>query len=151
MASIKLGPGRVIDMDFRSTMPLQPEPTFEEQVQGYIDEWQARLRIDDWHIGLKVEREKDPGYYAQTAWSNMYRTAMMTIRHPDLQPNKDESPAPQDLECTVVHELVHLRLFPFRQFTEGKMNDYAHEEIECAVDLLAQALVAAKRGVTRIV
>ena len=127
-----------------------PQPSFKVEVQLLVDEWQKRLRIDDWVIKVTVAEDEDPGYFARTQYSSMYRSATMNFRHPSLHPTQDQCAATPDTECTVVHELLHLRLQVFKYFTSENQSEFIFDEIECAIDLTAQALVAAKRGVLRI-
>lgn len=125
---------------------------FEGLVRELVKEWQARLRLDDWTFDIVVITETDPGLYGKVDYSLSDRFYRITVRHPDLHPPKHVSAACQDTEVTVVHELLHVRMWPFKYASEKPSEDsMMYDEMEAAIELTAQALVAAKRGQLRVV
>jgi hypothetical protein len=104
--------------------------------------WQKQLRLEDWDVTIDVPAH-DPGGYAYVKRSESYQIARITLRNPDM---KDPSSLPQnDLEITLVHELLHLR-FPNVQFAQDTMDDKIHE---LGIERTAIALVHLSRGERR--
>src|SRR5689334_760135 len=83
----------------------------ESQVHEWLQTWQARLRLQDWRIEVRVVRESElkPETLGNLRWNSETRTATIRILDPadyDLPPAR----IPQDMEMTIVHELIHLHL-----------------------------------------
>jgi hypothetical protein len=108
----------------------------------YIKYWQKQLRLLDWDIRLEVvQNPKDTEDSA--AWvkkSQNYQQARITVLDSSKWP-EDWTWGSNDLEVTIVHELLHVRL----AYVTGKKQNC---HIEMAVETLAMALVAARRGIT---
>src|SRR3954452_17660543 len=75
--------------------------------------WQRRLNLQDWNITLVVSRatELKPKTLGNIHWDTEKKTATLRVLDPlDYKLPFDE--ILQDLEFTVVHELIHLELSP---------------------------------------
>ena len=102
--------------------------------------WQKRLRLQDWKITIKMAHRSDlkPKTLGNVHWDTNAKTATIRVMHPedyDMPFNE----ILDDLEVTVVHELVHLHLasLPRSESTKG-----AEEQ---AVNLLSDALITLER------
>jgi len=101
--------------------------------------WQSVLGLSDWYIKVRVKRKYDlpPDSQGTCNWTYSRMEAAVKILHPN-----DYDPGflvPQDMELTLVHELVHIRHAPFQP-----ADDNLHHEQ--AVEAIAKALVALKRN-----
>ena len=83
----------------------------DEQVQGWVKRWQDRLRLQDWKVEARIVRKADlkPDTLGNLKWNSEDKTATIKVLDPrdyDLATER----IPQDMELTVVHELIHLHL-----------------------------------------
>jgi hypothetical protein len=75
--------------------------------------WQKRLGMDDWNLTLRVVRQQeiDRNAWGTSEWDPAARTAVISVLDPrDYNLKGDELKL--DMECTIVHELVHIQLSP---------------------------------------
>ncbi len=90
--------------------------------------WQKRLRLQDWDVVPTIRT-----------------VAEMPDTLGEIAPTEDEMQAPMAIredqgEATVVHELLHLRLWPF---SDGDVGEPNHDARETAINLLADCFVRA--------
>jgi hypothetical protein len=90
--------------DIRSTVT-------PEQVDRWTKQWQKRLDLGDWRIATLIVRhtELKPETLGNLHWDTENHTATIRV----LDPCDYELPGsevPQDIEYTIVHELIHLQL-----------------------------------------
>ena len=114
-----------------------PKPVVtNEQVHGWLQVWQKRLRLEDWKIEVKIVRvwELEQGTLGHIDWSIPHKTATIKVLSPaDYELPKDRIPA--DIELSVVHELVHLHLSAL------PLNKSSRSTEEQVVSRIADALV----------
>lgn len=126
----------IVDPDRHST-PTQTE------LESLLAEWQKRLRLRDWTVRIKRVRVHEisiPGTDGTCTWGLETKRAIVEILDPiDYPPSRFGYD--QDVEKTIVHELLHLHFAPFAT-QDGGPFDVAQEQ---AIDLIAGALVDAKR------
>jgi hypothetical protein len=91
--------------------------------------WQRRLRLSDWRISAAFAPVDD---MPDCIGHALIDEAEMAV---DIRIRKD-APA----EPTLIHELIHVRLFPF---SDGDENEPRHEDRERAINLLADCCLAA--------
>jgi hypothetical protein len=106
--------------------------------------WQKRLKLQDWNISLVVSRatELKPKTLGNIHWDNDKKTATLRVLDPaDYKLPFDEML--QDIEFTVVHELIHLELSPV--LSPLQRNDANRREEEHAVNHMADALLKLDR------
>jgi hypothetical protein len=102
--------------------------------------WQKRLNLQDWKITVALARatELKPRTLGNIHWDTDKKTATIHV----LDPADYKLPVEamlQDMEFTVVHELIHLELSPVLaplQRTDENRRDEEH-----AVNHMAQALL----------
>jgi hypothetical protein len=107
--------------------------------------WQKRLNLQDWNISLLVARSTDlkPKTLGNIHWDSEKKTAVIRVLDPaDYKMPFNE--ILQDLEFTVVHELIHLELSPV--LTPLQRNDANRREEEHAVNHMADALLKLERA-----
>jgi hypothetical protein len=111
------------------------------QATRMLRKWQHIVRLEDWDIAINFGRwhEVHEEAVAHCHYSRARREAHLVIRHPD-----DWGPetwaGDNDMELTIVHELLHLKL-------SGLDNTDATKQVEEAlVEQMARSLVRLKRG-----
>lgn len=124
-----------------------PQLTAHERTmmaQAYSTEklwqWQKRLNLNDWKISVMVVRQSDlkPKTLGNIHWDGDKKTAVIRVLDPaDYKLQKQAML--DDMEFTVVHELIHLELSPV--LSPLQRNDANREEEEHAVNHMAQALL----------
>lgn len=124
-----------------------PKPAVREcapPAQGYLGEklafWQRRLKLDDWKITIIMSRAKDlkPKTLGNIHWDADTKSA--TIRVLAASEYQLACPAMlDDMEFTVVHELVHLELSSLPR------SQASRSEEEHAVNRITEALLALER------
>lgn len=123
------------------TLERHPTPTPEE-LGSLLAEWQKRLRLQDWNVKVQLRRRHAMSMEDSAGvcrWQLPKKLACIEIMDPyDYDPGAFGWT--QDIERTLVHELLHLHFAPFA--THDQPADTHQEQ---AVDLIAGALVDAKR------
>jgi len=107
--------------------------------------WQIRLHLQDWKVSVEVARasELKPRTLGNIHWDTDQKIAVIHV----LDPADYHLAFPdmlQDIEFTVVHELIHLELAPV--LAPLQLNDANRRDEEHAVNQMAGALVRLDRG-----
>lgn len=115
----------------------------ESQVAAWVQSWQKRLRLEDWKIEARIVRSSElkPDTLGNLKWNSVSRSATIRV----LNPSDYDIPVGQiaeDIEYTVVHELVHLQLSALPR--DPKRRDVEEQ----VVNRLADALMQFERGVS---
>jgi hypothetical protein len=107
--------------------------------------WQNRLNLKDWKISLLIVRttELKPKTLGNIHWDGEKKTAIIRVLDP-ADYNLPMKAMLDDMEFTVVHELIHLELSPV--LTPLQRNDANRMEEEHAVNHMAQALLDLDRN-----
>lgn len=134
------------------TAPAAPRtPAPEEQItfaQDYLNKrlslWRGILHLDDWNISLEVSPRSGlrGGTLGNIHWDDAKKSARIRV----LQPSDYKVPfysALEDMEFTLVHELVHLELAALPRTDESR------PEEEHAVDRMATALLKLESSAAR--
>jgi len=129
-----------------------PSPTAQERTTlatSFTAErlyaWQQRLNLQDWKISVVVSRatELKPKTLGNIHWDSEKKTAMIRV----LDPADYKMPLASmldDMEFTIVHELIHLELSPV--LSPLQRNEENRREEEYAVNHMAQALLDLHHG-----
>jgi hypothetical protein len=113
----------------------------EEELIDLCRWWQEKLYLEFWEVALRISRDKDMKKSGQAEVDCVLPKAMATIRI--LDPiDYPHSPFKQDMEKSLVHELLHLHFTPFDDFADDSLE---HFMLERAVDQIAKTLVNLKR------
>jgi hypothetical protein len=110
----------------------------EQELTSLCAEWQKTLRLQDWKILVQIKRTHDmpEGLEGCIETTRTKKDAVIRILDPADYPPK--AAWVQDMEATLVHELLHLH------FPEVDENEY-HTWVEQGIELTARALVDLKR------
>jgi hypothetical protein len=112
--------------------------------QGFLSErlwlWQKRLNLQDWDISLRLVRatELKPKTLGNVHWDLNLHSATIAV----LAPADYKLPYPellQDMEFTIVHELIHLQLASLPRSEASRRAE------EHAVNRIADALLKLDR------
>lgn len=110
----------------------------QEELDALCDEWQKRLRLQDWHVVVRLRR-----HYEMNENTTGVIDPVLTRKEAriDLLCEEDrlpiEQPFADSVEHTLVHELLHLHFEPF-------WDDNKRVEMEQAIQIIADALVPLK-------
>lgn len=126
----------------RATDKNQQPVVTNSQVEDWLRLWQNRLNLNRWKIDIHIVRAWDlnPDTLGHLKWNATDHTATIKVLNPldyDLPPDQ----IPEDIERTVVHELVHLQL------SNLPRNGSKIVEEQVVVDL-TEALLQLDRGGT---
>jgi hypothetical protein len=112
-------------------------------LQPLLRDWQKRLRLEDWDIKVKYAEIEGYGRCRPQAH---HKVAQIEIKS---SPPKDNCGTCEDIEVTLVHELLHVRIDQWLKPED--QNKYVEgTEFEAFIEQISQALVAAKRGLKRV-
>lgn len=107
-----------------------------------FDYWREKLVLTDWTI--KFEANVDPEDMVVdeasgcTSWQESTKTAHIQILNKDRYKNRV---APFDVEQTIVHELLHLKL----TFLSSECDQLQERVVHQLIDDLAKSFVNARR------
>jgi hypothetical protein len=95
----------------------------ESRLDQQMRAWQRRLRLDDWSLRVQVVRQQelDRNTWGNAEWDPVKKTGTIKVLDPQDY-NLKGAELRQDMECTIVHELVHIRIAPL------DANDYEIRE-----------------------
>ena len=90
-----------------STSPL------ESRLERQMRSWQKRLGLDEWSIAVRVVRQKeiDQNAWGTAEWDPDHKTGVINVLDP-RDYNLKGAELRLDMECTIVHELVHIQVSP---------------------------------------
>jgi len=127
--------------------PASPDVSLRETRQiaaGFTSErlqvWQKRLNLTDWNISVVMERAANlkPKTLGNIHWDLDRKTAIIRVLDPaDYKMQTKEML--QDMEFTIVHELIHLNFAPV--VSEFQRSEANRREEEHAVNHMADALL----------
>lgn len=114
----------------------------EQELCELCSEWQETLKLQDWEVGLAIAREIDfkRQVQAECSWVLPKKMALIKIIDPIDYHNEVFL---QDMEVSLVHELLHLHYAPFDNFDNESLECVCMEQ---SIDLIAKALVKLKRN-----
>jgi hypothetical protein len=111
----------------------------DERMQAFTRTWQQRLHLDEWTIETHIVRESElkPGTLGNSKWNLADHTAVIRILSP-LDYDMPAAEVAEDMEYTVLHELIHLQLAVLPRGLNAKE--------EQVVNRIADALMALEKG-----
>lgn len=115
----------------------------QPQLEESAKEWQKILGLNDWDIKPGIYRANQmetEGNEAECDWVLRKKTAIIRVLDPIDYP--ENILWPQDMEESLVHELIHLHIAPFDVSKSGSLEETAMEQ---AVDQLSRAFIRLKR------
>ena len=117
----------------------------EEQLQQRLLYWQERLNLRDWKLKVKIDRGSDIGgdYQGGINWSLNSKSASIRILDPIDYPK--HSMEEQDMENTLVHELLHIHFALISEKCNPQPMEIYNLFEEQAIESLAEALIELER------
>lgn len=114
-----------------------------EEAQALCEQWQDILNLQHWRVKLKIARgnglDLPDGTQGRCEWVIKKRSALIRLLDPI---DWDKTCLwPQDMEQTLVHELLHLHFAAF-DIKDDSPEDIASEQ---TIEALSRALVCLKR------
>jgi hypothetical protein len=143
------GLGQTIASEIQAPRPQVVQEVSPQQFQAvspreFVDArlalWRERLKLEDWRISAVMTRRSDlaPKTLGGIRWDKTKKTAIVFV----LDPADYNLPFPamlDDMELTVVHELVHLEL------ATAAHHEASRSVEEHAVNGIAEAMLALDR------
>jgi hypothetical protein len=126
---------------------IPPEPSRAERrrlAEKFVHEelpyWQRRLQLEDWNVAVFAVHPSDlrPRTLGNVHWDKEKKTAVIRV----LDASDYQTPISatlNDLEFTIVHELIHLELASLPRSEASRSDE------EYAVNHLADALIKLER------
>lgn len=114
----------------------------EERLKELCIEWRDRLRLNAWNIECGIYRESgfcNKGCDGENDYDLRNGDSLIRILDPVDYPT---SRFPQDMETTLVHELLHLHFAPFAPENDDGLDHHIMEHTIC---ILSETLVGLKR------
>jgi hypothetical protein len=101
--------------------PMSP---VESHLDQKLKSWQRRLGMDDWRLTIRLVREKDldKNTWGNAEWDPNQKTGTISVLDP-VDYNLRGAELRLDMECTIVHELVHIQVAPFDAPNENLRED----------------------------
>ena len=92
----------------------------EYRLERQMKFWQRRLGLEEWNLNLRVVRQVslDRNAWGTAEWDPDRRTGTISILDP-RDYNLRGGELKLDMECTIVHELVHIQVSPLDARDEG--------------------------------
>ncbi|WP_136604659.1 hypothetical protein [Paenibacillus dokdonensis] len=110
-----------------------------KQLQEKCAEWQRILRLQDWIVDIGISRSRDMNLdNAQAEIVPCLPKRMATVRILDSVDYPPDCAEPQDMELSLVHELLHIHLFPLFADREDEMRLIAEEQ---AIEAISRGLI----------
>ena len=85
----------------------------ESRLDRQMKLWQKRLGLEEWNLSLRVVRqaELDKDSWGTAEWDPIVKTGTISVLDP-RDYNLHGGELKLDMECTIVHELVHIQVSP---------------------------------------
>jgi hypothetical protein len=85
----------------------------ETRLEHQMKTWQKRLGLEEWNLSVRIVRQSeiDRNSWGAAEWDPEAKTGMISVLDP-RDYNLHGSDLKLDMECTIVHELVHIQVSP---------------------------------------
>ena len=122
--------------------------TNQRELDELLAYWQPILRLRDWKVSaVFADQTATQACSATTRIHVGHKSAKVYICEPSqIDPDWQ---GVRDIEVTLVHELLHLHAATFDEVL--KEGTRGHDHLEQMIELTAQALVKARRGIDVVV
>jgi hypothetical protein len=112
--------------------PMSP---VEMHLDHQLKTWQKRLGMDDWRLSIRVVRQKDldKNTWGNAEWDPDAKTGTISVLDP-LDYNLKGGELRLDMECTIVHELVHIQVSPLDARDESIREDVVNRIMAALVN-----------------
>ncbi len=87
--------------------------SLESRLDRQLRTWQKRLGLEDWNLRVQVVRQSeiDHDSWGAAEWDSENQTGIISVLDP-RDYNLKGGELKVDMECTIVHELVHIAVAP---------------------------------------
>jgi hypothetical protein len=115
---------RVLAALLLSVIGCFPMSPVESHLDRQLKSWQRRLGMDDWRLTIKLVRQNDldRNTWGNAEWDPRRKTGTISVLDP-ADYNLRGGDLKLDMECTIVHELVHIQVGPFDAPNENVRED----------------------------
>ncbi|MGC9948660.1 MAG: hypothetical protein ABSF64_20015 [Bryobacteraceae bacterium] len=115
---------RVLAALLLCVMGCFPMSPVESHLDRQLKTWQRRLGMDDWRLTIRLVRQNDleKNTWGNAEWDPQGKTGTIKVLDP-LDYNLRGADLKLDMECTIVHELVHIQVSPFDAPDENLRED----------------------------
>ena len=95
--------------------------------------WQKRMGMTEWNITLRVVRQTaiNSEAWGEAEWNPETKTGVISVLDP-RDYNLKGGELRQDMECTIVHELVHIQVSPL-EAPDGNVRERVVNQIMTAL------------------
>jgi len=122
--------------------PIDLKKAVAEKIAADLSYWVQHLRLTNWQITVEIMPwQKDLGF-GDNSMDPHYESSTIHLYDPDTIPL--DVKGIRDLEVTLVHELLHIRLVYAVATSQKKKKKWP---VEMAIETIAQSLVANRRGI----
>lgn len=85
----------------------------ESRLDRQMKFWQKRLGLEEWNLALRIVRqaEIDRNAWGSSEWDPDAKSGVISVLDP-RDYNLKGGELKLDMECTIVHELVHIQVSP---------------------------------------
>jgi hypothetical protein len=118
-------------------LKAKPKTPSQAQLEGWLAYWQASLGLMDWMVGVKLVRAMEGNIVGQCRHSQVHQQADIELLDPYCY-----GPRENDIEVTLVHELLHIHFAPFEYEKADSPEGIAQER---AIIRISRALVHERR------
>ena len=96
----------------------------EMRLDRQVKFWQKRMGLDEWNFSVRVVRQSeiDPNAWGTAQWDPETKTGVIDVLDP-RDYNLKGGELRLDMECTIVHELVHIQLSPLEAHSAQQRED----------------------------
>jgi hypothetical protein len=97
----------------------------ESRLDRQMRFWQRRLHMEEWNLSLRLVRQNeiDQNSWGTAEWDPELRTGIISVLDP-RDYNLKGGELRLDMECTIVHELVHIQISPL-----AARDEHVREEV----------------------
>jgi hypothetical protein len=90
--------------------------------------WQKRLSLEDWNLTVRLARQSEiePDSWGMAEWDPAAKTGTISVLDP-RDYNLHGSELKLDMECTIVHELVHIQVSQLNPRDEGRQEEVVNQ------------------------
>jgi hypothetical protein len=85
----------------------------ESRLEHQMHFWQKRLGLDEWNLSVRLVRQSeiDRNSWGAAEWDPEAKSGIISVLDP-RDYNLHGGELKLDMECTIVHELVHIQVSP---------------------------------------
>jgi hypothetical protein len=96
----------------------------ESRLDRHLKTWQKRLGLEEWNLSVHVVRQSalDRHTWGNAEWDPDKRSGIIRVLDP-RDYNLKGKDLNLDMECTIVHELVHIQVSPMDARDESLRED----------------------------